>query len=193
MQTSTRWLGMMVLVTTLSGCMNMAMSSAQAVYNRHSLQKSANDQYTTFKASRALERTDQRLFKDANLSVTTYNNEVLLLGQVPNEHEKQEAEAVIRELPDVHHVYNLVEIANPSSALTRMSDSWITAKIKTQLLANNEVDATEVKVVTENSVVYLMGVLPPDQANVVLSIASNTHGVRKVIKMFSYIKITKTA
>lgn len=190
-----RWcLGVLISLTiTLSGCMNAAVSGAQAVYNRHSLQKGMKDQATTFQASRRLERTDQRLFKDANLSITTYNGEVLLLGQVPNADQRLEAEAVVRELPDVNHVYNMVEVASPSSPLTRVSDSWITAKIKARIIANNDVDATQVKVVTENSVVYLMGVLPPEQANTVLDIASNTDGVRKVIKMFSYIKISKTA
>lgn len=184
---------MLVSVVCLSGCMNAAVSGAQAVYNRHSLQKGMKDQATTFNASRQLERTDQRLFKDANLSITTYNGEVLLLGQAPNEDQRLEAEAAIKELPGVNRVYNMVEVASPSSPLTRVSDSWITTKIKAQILANNDIDATQVKVVTENSVVYLMGILPPEQANTVLDIASNTDGVRKVIKMFSYIKITKTA
>lgn len=182
----------LVSAMCLSGCMNAAVSGAQAVYNRHSLQKGMKDQATTFNASRRLERTDQRLFKDANLSITTYNGEVLLLGQVPNEDQRLEAEAAIREMPGVNRVYNMVEIASPSSPLTRVSDSWITTKIKAQILASNDIDATQVKVVTENSVVYLMGILPPNQANTVLDIASNTDGVRKVIKMFSYIKITKT-
>lgn len=188
------WVGVVLSVSiALSGCMNAAVSGAQAVYNRHSLQKGMKDQATTFQASRRLERTDQRLFKDANLSITTYNGEVLLLGQVPNADQRLEAEAAVRELPNVNHVYNMVEVASPSSPLTRVSDSWITAKIKARIIANNDIDATQVKVVTENSVVYLMGVLPPEQASTVLDIASNTDGVRKVIKMFSYIKISKTA
>lgn len=193
MQNGQKTFGLIVLVMALSGCMNAAVSGAQAVYNRHSLQKGMKDQATTFQASRRLERTDQRLFKDANLSITTYNGEVLMLGQVPNADQRLEAEAVVRELPDVNHVYNMVEVASPSSPLTRVSDSWITAKIKARIIASNDIDATQVKVVTENSVVYLMGVLPPEQASTVLDIASNTDGVRKVIKMFSYIKISKTA
>lgn len=180
-------------VCCLSGCMNAAMSGAEVVYNRHSLQKTANDHYTTFKASRVMERTDQRLFKDANLSITTYNGEVLLLGQVPNEEQREEAGQIVKELPNVKHVYNLVEIANPSSPLTRISDSWITTKVKSQLIANNDIDASQVKVITENSVVYLMGTLPKDQAEMVLDIASHTDGVRKVVKMFSYVTITRTA
>lgn len=187
-----QWLGVLWALT-LSGCMNAAMSGAQAAYNHHSIEKSAKDHYTTFQASRAMERTDQRLFKDANLSITTFNGEVLLLGQAPSLEDKEKAEQVVRNLPDVNRVYNLVEVANPSSPLTRISDSWITTKIKSQLIASGDIDATQIKVITENSVVYLMGVLPPEQADIALDIASHTDGVRKVVKMFSYIKISRTA
>lgn len=185
-------LWLLVLPGLLAGCMNAAVTGAQAVYNRHSLQKGFKDQATTFSAYRALER-DTTSFKDANLSVTTFNGEVLLAGEVPLEWQKEEAERVIRNLPDVTQVYNLVQVASPASSLSQMSDVWLTAKVKAKLIASNDIDVTQLKVTTENSVVYLMGILPPEQADAAVNIASNTAGVTKVVKMFSYIKITKTA
>lgn len=174
---------------SLQGCLNAAMTGVQAFYNRHGIQQNLNDQYITMKAYQELKQ-DNKL-TDANISVATYNNEVLLAGQVPQYWQKKEAEQIVKRIPDVLHIYDTIVIASPSSTLTRMSDTWITAKIKAKLLASADVDVTKVKVVTENSTVYLMGLLPSEEAEAAIRVASTTTGVTKVINLFSYIKIMR--
>lgn len=184
---------MMILVTFMllqQGCLNVATSSAQAVYNHHSIQRNWKDQYTTMQANQAINvKTGE--FSNANISIATMNGEVLLSGQVPAEWQKQKAEALVKNIPDVKTVYNLIVVASPSSTLTRLSDTWITTKIKTRLIASDDVDATQVKVVTENGRVYLMGTLSPDAAEAAVEIASTTDGVQSVVKIFSYVTISK--
>lgn len=63
--------------------------------------------------------------------------------------------------------------------------------MKVKLIASEEVDATRIKVVTENGVVYLMGILPSEEAAEAASLASETEGVRSVVKIFSYVRISK--
>ncbi len=177
-------------ILCLSGCLNMATTGAEAVYNRRSLQKNFTDQYITMQAYQSLYmKTDQ--FKDTNISISTYNGEVLLAGQVPHRWQKEKAERLIKQIPDVKRVYNLVIIQSPSSTLTKVSDTWITTKVKTKLLASNDLDATKVKVVTENGVVYLMGILLPEEADAAVDLARNTDGVQSVVKIFSYVNISK--
>lgn len=177
-------------ITLQQGCMNVATTGAQAVYNRHDIEKNLKDQYLTLQAYQALfVKTDQ--FKNANISVSTYNQDMLLAGQVPERWQKVKLEKIIKEIPDINNIYNLVQVQSPSSTLTRISDAWITTKIKTKLLASNDVDASRVKVVTENGTVYLMGILLPEQANAAVEVASNTAGVLSVVKIFSYMKISK--
>lgn len=175
----------------LQGCMNVATSGMQAVYNRHSIEKNLSDQYISMQAYQKL-YVDTKEFKDANISIATYNGEVLLAGQVPLANQKAQAEAAIKQIGDVQEVHNLISVASPSSTLTRMSDAWLTTKVKAKLIASGDVDATQIKVVTENGTVYLMGVLPPEQAEAAVDIASNTDGVASVVKIFSYMRITKT-
>ena len=159
------------------------------IYNHHSL-KNFNDQYTTMRIYQALNyKTNQ--FKDANISIATMDGEVLLAGQVPMAWQKEKAEAIVRELPDIKQVYNLVTVASPSSALTKISDAWITTKVKAKLIAADDVDATKVKVVTENGNVYLMGIIKPDEADAAVELAGNTEGVQSVVKIFSYVTISK--
>jgi osmotically-inducible protein OsmY len=179
---------LMIVATT--GCVNVATTGAQAFYNHQSIQKSINDQMTTFHVYQALNNKSHD-FKDANISVTTYNNEVLLAGQVRYEWQKAKLDDMVKHMSDVQHVYNLVTIANPSSPLTRLSDAWLTAKVKAKLIASSDVDATQIKVMTENGTVYLMGVLQPGEASAAVDVARSTDGVQGVVKVFSYIMITK--
>lgn len=187
----TRIIFIFITMFLLTACMDVATSGAQAIYNRHAIEKSLTDQYITMQASQALNyKTNQ--FNNANISIATYHNEVLLAGQVPQEWQKNKAENIIKKIPKVKEIHNLLVAASPSSMLTRLSDAWITAKVKAKFLASDDVDATEVKVVTENGVVYLMGILQPDAAEAAIDIASHTDGVLSVVKIFSYITISKT-
>jgi len=181
---------LLIVTLFLQGCMNVASTGAEAVYNRHSLQKNISEQYITMQAYKALNiKTEE--FKNAHISISTYNGEVLLAGQVPEAWQKTKAEQIVKSIPDIGRVYNLVSVGSPSSALTRISDSWITAKVKAKLLASEDLDATQVKVVTENGTVYLMATLQPDEASAAVDIASNTEGVLSVVKIFSYVHISK--
>lgn len=181
---------LLVAMLLLEGCFNVATSGAQAVYNRHSLGRNLKDQYITMQANKAI-NVKTSAFSDANIVVATMNGEVLIAGQTPEAWQKQKVEEIVRQIPDVQSVYNLVEVESPSSTLTRFSDALITAKVKARLIASNDVDASQVKVVTENGRVFLMGTLPPEEANAAIDIASSTTGVRSVVKIFSYITISK--
>ncbi len=180
-----------LLCLNLQACADVAMTGAQALYNRQSIKNNLNDQYITMQAFRAIEVDDKR-FKDANISIATFNGEVLLAGQVPHQWQRERIGRIVKQIPAAQRVYNLVTISNPSSTLTRISDSWITAKVKAKLLASGDLDARQIKVVTENSTVFLMGILKPSEADAAIDIARTTDGVTSVVKIFSYIQITKS-
>ena len=91
-------------------------------------------------------------FDDTHLNIVSYNGYVLLAGQVPSEALKARATDVVREIRGVRRIYNELEVAAPSSAMTRSSDTWITAKVKSFLLGNPDIPGSRVKVVTENGV-----------------------------------------
>ena len=82
-------------------------------------------------------------FFDANLAIVSYNGYVLLAGQVRTEELKNQATDVVREIHGVRRIYNELEIASPSSAMTRSSDTWITTKVKTWLLGRSDTEGTQ--------------------------------------------------
>lgn len=174
----------------LQSCMNVASTGVQAIYNRRSIEKTVNDQYITMQAHHVLHFKTKE-FADTNIVVTTYNGDVLLTGQVPEAWQKAKAEKLVKEIPEVTEVHNLITVQSPSSTLTRVSDAWITSKVKAKLIASEDVDATQIKVLTENGNVYLMGIVPPEDADAAVDLASNTDGVKSVVKVFSYITISK--
>ena len=126
-------------------------------------------------------------FHEAHIAVVSYNGYVLLAGQVAAEELKQEATDVVRDIRGVRRIYNELEIAAPSSGMTRTSDTWITAKVKTYLIGSSETEGTRVKVLTENGVVYLMGLATQEEAERISSKAASLGGVQRVVKLFELI------
>jgi osmotically-inducible protein OsmY len=126
-------------------------------------------------------------FKSAHFSVTSYNGYVLIAGQVPTEALRQKASDVMREVRSVRRIYNELQVAGNTSPMTRSSDAWITAKIKSGMLASSDIEGTRVKVVTENGVVYLMGLLSRAEAERVAEHSRSVSGVQKVVQLFEYI------
>ncbi len=174
----------------LQACMDVAVSGAQAVYNRNSIQNFLNDHYINIKTNQAIFwKSDD--FKESNISINTFNNNVLLTGQTPSPSLQKKAGDITKKIPGVDEVYNFIEISTPTSAIVQLSDSWITSKIQAQLIANNDINPDKIKIVTENGTVYLMGIVPPEQAEIATDIARTTSGVQNVVRLFLYVKITK--
>jgi osmotically-inducible protein OsmY len=123
----------------------------------------------------------------AHLSVVSYNGYVLLAGQVQSEALKSRTTDVVREIHGVRRIYNELEIASPSSAMTRSSDTWITAKVKSWLLGSPDTEGTRVKVVTENGVVYLMGLVTAAEAQRITDTAAEMRGVQRVVQLFELV------
>lgn len=123
----------------------------------------------------------------SNLSVSSHNGNVLIVGQVPSEAAKAAAEQEILKLKKVRRVYNELEVAGPTSLLTRSGDAWVTSKVKSQLLASENVRGLNIKVITENGVTYLMGLVTRLEADEATEITRNVGGVTQVVRLFEYV------
>ncbi len=132
-------------------------------------------------------RAANAAFDDLGFLVVSYNGYVLIAGEVPNQGLKDEASAVVREIEGVRRIYNELVIGPKSTSGTEANDVWLTTKIKTALLTDSEVPSLRVKVVTENSVVYLMGLLSTEEANRTAAAAADVDGVTRVVRLFELI------
>ena len=127
-------------------------------------------------------------FDNAHLVVVSYNGYVLLAGQVINEQLKAQATDVVRKVRDVRRIYNELEVASPSSGMTRTSDTWITTKVKSWLLGDTSTEGLRVKVVTENGVVFLMGMVTAAEADRIANAAADIGGVQRVVRLFELVE-----
>ena len=133
-------------------------------------------------------KADNQAFRETRFNVVSHNGVVLLVGQIQSQSMKQKATDIISTASSkIKRIHNELEITEKSGILTRGNDSWIAAKVRTQILANEEVPSTQVRVIVENGVVYLMGILTESEGNKAANVARNVVGVKKVIKVFEYI------
>lgn len=124
---------------------------------------------------------------NTNVNAATYNNKVLLTGQVPDEATKQKASKLANRLENVQTVYNELTIGPPTGLVQRTTDSWITTHVKSSIATENSYGLNQIKVVTENNRVYLMGIVTPQEAEIAVKKAQNVKGVKEVVKFFEYI------
>ncbi|MCA1979817.1 MAG: BON domain-containing protein [Thiobacillus sp.] len=125
--------------------------------------------------------------KTDNISATSYNRQVLLTGQVPDEATRARVTEVVKGIPDVRTVFNELSISGVTSLTSDANDIAITSKVKTRLLRDERVPGIKIKVVTESAVVYLMGLVTQAEAEAATEIARTTAGVTKVVTLFEYI------
>jgi len=125
-------------------------------------------------------------FKSAHVNGTSFNRRVLLTGQAPTEEAKKAIEAAVRSIPEVAAVVNELAVGGNSSMTSRGSDSLITSNVKTRMVGNGKFSPNHVKVVTEDGVVYLMGIVTQAEGDAAVEIARSTAGVQRVVKAFEY-------
>jgi osmotically-inducible protein OsmY len=121
------------------------------------------------------------------IAITSYNRRVLLTGQVPDEAAKVAAERAMREVPGVREVFNELEVTGRVDFSRIANDTAITARVKTGFVEQKALSSTAVKVVTENGVVFLMGLVTQREGPAYSGVASRVSGVRRVVTLFEYI------
>ena len=127
---------------------------------------------------------DNELSHKAHINVATYNGVVLLVGEAQTPELKQHAQQVAENTKGIKKIYNQIALTGSESMLAAVDDSWVTSKVKTMLLRRKGVHSDEIKVVTENGVVYLMGSVSQQQATLAADTARRVGGVRKVVEVF---------
>ena len=128
-------------------------------------------------------------FGDAvNVGVTSFNRAVLLTGQTPDANTRAQVVQIVRGVENVRSVHDKTIIGGPASLAARATDSLLTARVKAELCAlqTEGFSCLQVKVVTENGVVYLLGLLTRENAALAVQTARNVKGVLKVVKVLQY-------
>ncbi|MFT6625500.1 MAG: osmotically-inducible protein OsmY [Cycloclasticus sp.] len=184
----------LLITSLLSGCAAVAVGGAATtgvavVHDRRSAGTVIDDQSIEFKALGFLYGVD-KIRINTHINVTSYNGTLLLTGEAPTEELRQDIASRANRIPNVVKVHNEIILAAPSSVVSRTSDGYITSKAKLALLNISNIkgfDPTRVKVVTENGVVYLLGLLKQHEVSPVTETIRRVGGVQRVVKLVEII------
>lgn len=176
---------LVALTMPMSGCVALVAGGVAGATMVASDPRS-NGAYVDDKAinSKAAALISQQL-PTAHVNITSYNRAVLMTGEVPTDSAQKTAQRLVGSVPNVRRVFNYTVVATPSTFGQRNEDAWITSKVRGHLISVS--GSTDVKVVTERSVVYLLGLIPEKQAQAVIDAVSKTSGVKKVVPLFEYV------
>ncbi|MDP1525922.1 MAG: BON domain-containing protein [Rhodocyclaceae bacterium] len=177
-----------LLVPILSGCIGAAavgVGAGALIYaDRRATETVFTDEGIEI---RATNRIREKFGDRVHVNVTSYNRTVLLTGEVPDAAARDEIEKMVSGVVNVKAISNELAVAGHSSLSSRSNDVFITSKVKARFIDAAQVSPVHVKVVTENGVVYLMGLVTQGESTAAVEIARTTGGVMKVVRVFEII------
>ena len=181
---------LIVILSTLQGCAAVAViaitTGASMATDRRSIGNQIDDQNIELAAYNEFTKS-KSLNDNANLHVVSVNGSVLLIGQTPNTYLRDQAVKIVNNIQGVVRIHNQIRIGSVTSITTRTNDVWLTSKVKAALFSSDNVNADIVKVITENSEVFLMGLVTKKEADTAINITRNISGVNRVYKAFEYL------
>lgn len=185
-------LGIMLLAAVvLSGCSSVLTATRdtpmQGNQGTRTLGSTIDDQLIETRASVNIAKAHLDLESSSRVSVTSYNGVVLLAGQVPRQDLKDLAEQVARNVQRVKVVHNELTVGDNLPLLARNNDALITTSAKTRMLGDSTIPGRRIKVTTEAGVVYLLGLVRRNEADLAVNAVQQVGGVQRIVKLFEYI------
>ncbi|MFI8418629.1 division/outer membrane stress-associated lipid-binding lipoprotein [Serratia sp. NPDC078593] len=176
----------------LQGCVPAVVVGSAAVATKtatdpRTIGTQVDDSTLEARVANALSK-DQQLKKDARIVATAYQGKVLLTGQSPSTELASRAKQIALGVDGAAEVYSEIRQGTPVSLGTASMDTWITTKVRSQILTSDSVKSSNVKVTTENGEVFLLGLVTEKEGKSAAQIASHISGVKHVTTAFTYLK-----
>ena len=176
-----------VALPAITGCAGLvvplAVQGTLYAVDRRSAGAKLNDQTIELKI---LTAAGTKWGNDIHLNVTSYNGVILMTGEAPSQAIRDEIAQLAKDTVPVRSVHDEMVIGPVTDLGARSNDTLITSKVKARFAEADKVPVTAVTVVTERSVVYLMGIVSREESADAALLASTTSGVVRVVKLFEY-------
>lgn len=174
----------------LQGCVPAVIATAGAtvgvmsVTDRRQTTVQTEDETIEWKAPQSV---PEQYKAAAHLNFTSFNQRLLITGEVSGEEAKNAIGIEAAKVSGVKGVFNETTIAPAASLTARSNDGYITSKVKARLIDEKYLSVNHIKVVTEASTTYLMGIVSKREAKLAVTIARTTDGVRKVVNLMEVV------
>ena len=177
-----------LLTLSLSGCAGIfiagAATTANLVTDTRTNKQIWNDNNIEFEVAAITNKQPYR--GNVRITASCYRGSVVLMGQATTDSERRAFESQAKEVAGVESIHNQVRVKEPLTISAISNDSWITTKVKSALLANADLNGIKVKVITEDSEVFLLGLVSREHADIATEVARNVSGVKQVVRAFEY-------
>ena len=180
----------MISIIGLSGCTAIVSATSDGPIKEdpgeRTLGAAIDDQIIETKALVNIRAANENL-DNANIDAISYNGILLLVGQVPSDSLRQLAAKTAANIKRVRRVHNELVVTGKTSLLVRSNDAWLSTKVRSKLAFSDKIESGRIKVVTENGVVYLMGIVNSQEAEIAADLVRQTNGVQRVVRVFEYL------
>jgi osmotically-inducible protein OsmY len=122
--------------------------------------------------------------QSVHIDVTSYNQKVLLAGQVPSDKDRDYAERLTAVQQDVQQVYNELTIGSLAGLSSASDDTLLVGKVRAALVDVQGLPAGAVKTTCTNGNIYLLGRVGTTEADLAKRAASRVSGVKRVVALF---------
>lgn len=179
-------LGVALSLGLLSGCVSLqAIKSPEESFGvaatDRTLAQRILDKSIENTAKINISRISPTFSETSRVSVHSFYSTVLITGEVPDEEAKKQVEAIVSSMPDIKQLHNKLTVANIKGASYTVHDTYISSKVNAKILTNNAIKSSQVKVVTDDGIVYVMGKLTPTQREHLIAIINSTVGIKELV------------
>lgn len=187
-----QYLIILIASINLSSCIGNVVTGANIIYDRHNVYKKSSDIALSAKVGHAI-KLEPELNCPSNkcFEIAVFHGDVLVLGTVTSQEEKDKTTDVVQGVGGYRHFYNYVEV-NPSFQYAdNWMDHWITTEIRSKIMANADIDPNPFKIISHQNVVYILGDVMDYQESLITDICRKTENVTKVVNLMQTYTLKK--
>lgn len=188
-----RIVSLSILCFGLSACISDLWTGANVIYDRHHWYQKLGDLQLITKVKQALYVDSRLKCRGCSIETSVFKRDVLLVGYVPTQSLRALVDERMQNVRGKRRFYNELALTSETESSDPIIDSWITAKIRSEIVSDSSIDPAQFKVITANRVVYLMGDVMPEQAEKVVMFAREWSEVKRVVKLFQYYQLAPSS
>ena len=176
-----------IFITQLVGCApSTILAIPSSIADRRSTEVQISDNKIFMSTWAPVQEIVDNQKQKSHFNIAVFNKAIVIVGQVPNEEVKNKITDVLSKLENVKTVHNKIEVSKVNKLKQRAKDTITTSNVKTRLFLElkNEVHPLHVKIMTENDVIYLLGIVNNKEADEAIQIAKSSKGVKLVVPLF---------
>ena len=176
-----------LFITQLIGCApSTILAIPSAISDRRTTNIQILDNKIFLSAWNPVQEIVDNQKQKSHFNIAVFNKAVVIVGQVPNEEVKNKITDALSKLENVKTVHNKTEVSKANKLKQRAKDTITTSNVKTRLFLElkNEVHPLHVRIMTENDIIYLLGIVNNKEADEAIRIAKSSKGVKLVVPLF---------